>query len=124
LSYAQYAATAARQTLNGTYRVDGFPIWQQVVMENMAFSPTMRVTLADGAVSTYSLEVDAKASRLQLGDPREPAGSLAFGTAGQDLTLDGELHGAPARMRLIRSTEEFILLQRGFHWVTELPFHR
>jgi hypothetical protein len=120
-AYTQYAAKVARHPLTGTYRVEGFPGWQQVVVENVA---SMRVTRDNGTISTYRLVLNDSQSRLQLGDPNNPAGSLTFRIAGEDVTLEGDLHGEPVRMHLVRSPEKFLLLGSGFHWINELPFSR
>jgi hypothetical protein len=121
VAYTDYSARVAHHPLIGAYRVEGFPHWQQVVVENIA---SMRVTWDDGTISTYHLVLNDSQSRLQLGDPNKPAGSLTFRIAGEDVTLEGDLRGEPARMHLVRSPENFLLLQRGFHWINELPFNR
>jgi hypothetical protein len=119
--YTQYALREARHQLTGAYRVEGFPGWQQVVVENVA---SMRVTRDNGAISTYRLVLNNSQSRLQLGDPNNPSGSLTFRIAGEEVTLQGDLHGEPVRMRLVRSPEDFLLLRRGFRWINEVPFNR
>ncbi len=66
-------------------------------------------------------------SRFQLGDPNNPGGSFAFRVSGGDVLLEGDLGGDPARMHLVRQGQEvesFLLLDRGFHWVSETPFNR
>jgi hypothetical protein len=121
--YRQYAARVARHPLTGTYSVEGFPGWQQVEVENVA---SMRVTRDNGTISTYRLLLNDSQSRLQLGDPNNPSGSLSFRIAGEEVMLEGDLHGEPARMHLVRSPENppFLLLRRGFHWINEQPFNR
>jgi hypothetical protein len=101
--------------------VEGFPGWQQVVVENVG---SMRVTRDNGTISTYGLVLNDNQSRLQLGDPNNPSGSLTFRIAGEDVTLEGDLQGEPARMHLVRSSENFPLLRKGFHWISERPFIR
>jgi hypothetical protein len=90
-------------------------------MENTA---SMRVTRDNGTISTYRMMLNDSQSRLQLGDPDNPVGSLTFRVAGEEVTLEGDFLGEPARMRLVRSPETFLLLQRGFHWINEFPFNR
>jgi hypothetical protein len=128
-AYTQYAARVAlhpaRHPLTGAYSVEGFRDWQQVVVENGARSfAFMRVTRDNGTISTYRLVLNHSESRLQLGDPNNPVGSLTFRIAGEQVTLEGDIHGEPARMHLVRSPENFLLLRRGFHWINELPFNR
>lgn len=42
-----------------------------------------------------------------------------------ELVLDGLLDGAPVRVEMTRRLpEDFLLVNRGFHWVNELPFNR
>jgi hypothetical protein len=120
-TYTRSPARVARHPLIGAYRVEGFTGWQQVVVENVGF---IRVTRDNGAISTYRMVLNDRQSRLQLGDPNQPLGSLNFRITGEEVTLEGELHGEPARMHLVRSPENFLLLRRGFHWINELPFNR
>jgi hypothetical protein len=119
--YTQHATRVARHPLTGTYRVEGFPGWQQVVVENVA---SMGVTRDDGTISTYRLVLNHSQSRLQLHNASGPVGSLTFLIAGEEVTLEGDLHGETARMRLVRSPENFLLLRRGFRWINEQPFNR
>jgi hypothetical protein len=86
----------------------------------------MRVTRDNGTISTYSLVLNDSQSRLDLGDPKNPSGSLAYRIAGEDVTLEGDLQGEHARMHLVRSSEpeSFLLLRRGFHWTSDRPFNR
>jgi hypothetical protein len=123
-AYTRYPATArvAQHPLTGTYRVDGFAGWQQVVVKN---AESMRVTRDNGTISTYRVVLNDRQSRLQLGDPDNPMGLLSFHIAGEEVTLEGDFLGEPARIHLVRSPEkDFLLLRRGFHWINELPFNR
>ena len=124
MTHTQYEARARREALSGTYRVDGFSPWQQVAMANLASQPSMQVTHDHGATSTYAVEVDVAQSRLQLSERGTSIGSFAFRLAGEELTLEGSFRGSPARMHLVRQPDTFLLLQRGFHWVSEVPFNR
>jgi hypothetical protein len=126
-AYTQYAARVAQppHPLTGVYRAVGFPGWQQVVVvENVAF---MTVKRDNGQISTYRLVLNDGQSRLQLGDANGPAGSLTFrifpGWGSGNVTLEGNLHGEPARMHLVRSRKNFLLLRRGFHWINERSFN-
>jgi hypothetical protein len=84
-AYTQQAARVARHPLIGAYRVEGFPGWQQVVVENVA---SMRVMRDNGTISTYRMALNDSQSRLQLGDPNNPAGSLTFRISGEEETLE------------------------------------
>jgi hypothetical protein len=123
VAYTQYtAARFPQRPLPGTYRVEGFPGWQQVIVEDTA---AMRVTQADGSITRYRLVLNRGQSRLQLRDAAgRPAGSLTFRIAGEEATLEGDVHGEPTRLQLVQSPEHFLLLQRGFHWINELPYNR
>jgi hypothetical protein len=112
---------ARRHPLTGTYRVEGFPGWQQVKVENVA---SMRVMRDNGEFYTYRLALDDSHARIRLGDPDNLEGSFTFRIAGEYVTLEGELHGEPARIRLVRSPDDFLLMRRGFHWINERPFNR
>jgi hypothetical protein len=121
IAYAQSGARGAWHPLTGTYRVEGFPAWRKVVVNNVA---SMSVTRDNGTISTYALVLNDSQSRLQLGDPNNPIGALTFRITGDDVTLEGNLQGESARLRLVRSPENFLLLHRGFRWINEQPFNR
>ena len=86
----------------------------------------MSVTRDNGGISTYRLTLDDSQSRLQLGDTSNPLGSLTFHIVGEDVLLAGDLNGEPVRMRFVRQAEnpDFLVRQRGFHWISEFPFNR
>ncbi len=45
--------------------------------------------------------------------------------AADELTLQGQLDGRMVAMKLHRSDQsQFLLLNRGFHWITEVPLSR
>ena len=134
-SSEQLRLEEASETLS-LERRRGLRVWQSRPVK--VFEPTlsryyggqtenvssMRVTRDNGTISTYRLMLNHSQSRLQLGDPNNPSGSLSFRIAGQHVTLEGDLHGEPTRMDLVRSPANFLLVSRGFHWITEFPFNR
>jgi hypothetical protein len=123
-AYTQYEARVPRHPPTGAYRVEGFPGWQQVVVEN---NGDMRVTRATGSITRYHFVLNDSQPRLQLRDSAgRRAGSLTLRIAGEEVTLEGDLHGEPARLKLLRSPENppFLLMRRGFHWINERPFNR
>ena len=119
-AHTRYASRPRPQQrlILGAYRVEGFPGWQEVEVENAA---SMRVTRDDGTITRYRL-VNSGQSRLQLHDSAgRPAGSFSFRTAG---VLEGDVNGEPTLLQMVASPETFLLQQRGFHWINEVPFNR
>ena len=70
--------------------------------------------------------------RRERSRPRSPAEvceerRCVFSAPAPDrLTLDGEMshHAIHMELRLARSRDSFLLVNRGFHWIQEYPFNR
>jgi len=136
--YQQVYANRKRPPLYGLYEVETFvrtgtelpPVitdrsrWRRIAFENpgsvqgwqMDESPFSYQTQVNEADHTIALKLPNGASVGQLGF-KEPTKGI--------LELEGTLSGEPfkARLRLVERSQ-FLLLNRGFHWVQELPFNR
>jgi hypothetical protein len=121
--YSLYNARVLQRPTAGTYRVEGFPDWQQVELEENVVS--LRVTRDNGTITRYRLKPNDDHSGFQLRDSAgREAGSLAFHVSAGKATLEGNIHGERTRLHLVRAAESFLLLDRGFHWTNEVPFNR
>jgi hypothetical protein len=99
--------------------------WRRVVFDN----PRMVAIQHMGdSRERFLLALDTEQKTLTLSRFREPERKyvLAYEDAEPDvLTLTGELDGRHIRAKVRRSEgAEFLLLNRGFHWISEYPFNR
>ena len=75
----------------------------------------------------YRLENDPKASALKVWpDTSTVKTTLAYSWADPShLDLHGALEGDSVSARLQKvSLEQFALMNRGFHWVSEVPYNK
>jgi hypothetical protein len=76
----------------------------------------------------FKFELDAAAGTLALGKRDDPAWHSTLACQRPEaglMVLDGTFDGKPIRAKLRRADErQFLLLSRGFHWVSEVPFNR
>jgi hypothetical protein len=134
-SYREYGDGAEKSPLHGAYRVlamekAGVPIaptdpgaWRQIAIDRA----NVVVVTADGRTTRFTAKHDPTRRVLELTPRGAPTriGQLAASTAGTQLRLEGILAGESVSVRLERLTErDFLLLGRGFHWVSEAPFNR
>jgi hypothetical protein len=82
--------------------------------------------------TTYGVpaQVDLTAKTITLtlgqGDQRKTIGTFSIDQPAPDrLVLDGALNGRKIRMEThLFPRENFLLVNRGFNWIQELPFNR
>ncbi len=102
--------------------------WRQVVIESQFGSKRFVARTMDEKLTWFGIEIDATAHSIQLTprvkDPQ--AVTLAYSQpAENELALTGPLDGHATTMRLVRrDPKEFLLTNRGFHWVNEFPMNR
>ena len=121
--------------LYGIYEVESFvmdgeerpalvtdPIrWQHFIVDKvMVGSRDMR-----GVVTRWRVEIDSEKKSMTLKARMGPDRlALTYEEAEPGtLILHCELDGKTVVMRTRRVEEEFVLLNRGFHWVNEMPFN-
>ena len=134
-SYRTFGDGAATIPLHGAYQVlsmerDGAPtapgdptVWRQIAVSRVSFL----VVAGDGRITRHVSTYDPARGTLAVADREDPtrAGRLAARAAGGELHLEGELAGHRVSLRARRMQDsEFLLRQRGFHWVSEEPFNR
>jgi hypothetical protein len=97
--------------------------WRQ-----LGIGPSSLLTVSgDGAITRYSGAVDQARGTLRLTDRADPSrtAELTAVREGDQLRVAGVVGGVrvTARLRAMEE-EEFLLLHRGFHWVSPEPFNR
>jgi hypothetical protein len=99
--------------------------WRRLVIDD----PTvLSIQSASDSRQRYWVEIDAVHKTMALtrrGAPNWKA-TLAYGRPAEDrLTLDGTFGGHRLQASLRRGDRsKFLLMNRGFHWVSEFPFNR
>ncbi len=136
-SYAQRRNFIARRSpLYGVWEVDEFklnqasqtasaPGWRRMVFD----SPSrVAVQTATGVNERLSVQLDPEKRTLTLSKRDDPGWNsvLNYEQVSPDVvTLAGALNGSELTARLHRSdNHKFLLTDRGFHWINEVPFNR
>jgi hypothetical protein len=118
-----------KMTINGVERaplVTDYDRWRRVVIQA---STAMNLWRMDDTTFSHSAQYDMEKGTIRLtqgqGD-QKTIGTFAFERPAPDrLILDGELSGKKIRMEThLFPRENFLLVNRGFSWIQELPFNR
>ena len=137
-SWREYGDGRARNPLDGAYDVVELRINQTPVPETasppqrwrrVGISTRGRLTIRhmDDSTQRYRLENDSKASAFRVWpDTSTVKTTLAYHWADSThLELHGALEGDSVSARLQKiPTTQFALLNRGFHWVSEVPYNK
>jgi hypothetical protein len=140
-----YQAYESRQTfsqrspLYGVWEVEEFSLdgegrpplvtdrerWRRVVFDR---PDVLAVQLMSDTRQRYRLELDEGQKTLSLSKRDDPNWKTTFTyerTGPETLTLEGEADGHRIHAGLRRTDpSQFLLTNRGFHWVNEFPFNR
>ncbi len=99
--------------------------WRNVILDTPDFITIQRM---QGPLELYSLKLNASGKDLTLSAPGQPTQGGSFNLEPSDadhMTMNGELSGHAVRATLKRvdlsDPTEFLLANRGFHWVTPVP---
>ena len=117
-TYREYYVAPERPPLYGLYDVEsGPPGWRKLYV---SFAESMAVRTVDDKLLTFASQYSKGSVLLNKQDrltwSRPDAGHVV---------LQGSLNGAPANIRLRKiDTNKFLLVNRGFHWINEMPFNR
>lgn len=137
----EYGASAPKPPLWGIWEVEKFVLdgeerpplltdterWRSFIV-NRYSSKVAIVRRMDAQIRGYAFEVDESAGTAKLGSFQDPDGQATWTYRQPDpetLVLEGELaeHTYSVEMKK-RDVNEFLLVNRGFHWVNEFPFNR
>ena len=124
-----------RPPLYGLYRVESFtrngkevpPLitdvsrWKTVVAQNAAI---LQVRMMDDTLQGFATQYDRSSSAVTLSGTSKVI--LIYARPDADhVVLKGTLDADPLEIRMRRrNPSEFLLVNRGFHWINELPFNR
>ena len=119
-----------RMTIDGIERaalVSDYERWRRVVIQTATNVTFWRM---DDTPYGMPAQVDLTAKTMTLtsgqGDQRKTIGTFSVDQPAPDrLVLDGALNGRKIRMEThLFPREKFLLVNRGFNWIQELPFNR
>jgi hypothetical protein len=99
--------------------------WRRVIFQ----SPTGITIQPMAGTNLYyraALNTDEKTLVLTKNSDPEWKAQMTFGRPNNDqLIIEGGFDGHPTQAKLVRYDESrFLLKNRGFHWVQEVPFNR
>jgi uncharacterized membrane protein YphA (DoxX/SURF4 family) len=124
-SLQNQTTTTNRPALYGIWSVDRANVdWQRVVFDDYGI---FVVQSREGSMRYYSQQTDASKRTITLARYRDPqAGVLRFIRPSPNrLLLWGHIGRRRVEARVHRIDEsQFLLLRRGFHWISEYPFNR
>ena len=119
-----------RMTIDGIERaplVSDYERWRRVVVQTATSVTFWRMDDTPYGVPAQ-VDLTAKTMTLTLGqgDQRKTIGTFSVDQPAPDrLVLDGALNGRKIRMEThLFPREKFLLVNRGFSWIQELPFNR
>jgi hypothetical protein len=115
-----------KMTINGIERaplVTDYERWRRVVIQNPTSVTFWRM---DDTPLTYQGQVDLDAKAITLTPTPNSKNVLAVQQPAKDrLVLDGDLNGRKLHMETTYfDRSRFLLVNRGFNWIQELPFNR
>lgn len=131
----QYGIGRAKSPLYGIYDVETFvrnndtlpPLttystrWKHLLMD---YPNSTSVIMMDGSIRRYQSEIDTAAQTIVI-DASPNKYVLKYEQDEEDMLIAGELMGDSLRVELENyPLENFGLLNRGFHWVNEVPYNR
>jgi hypothetical protein len=99
--------------------------WRQLICDGALWGTTIQ--FMNDAREYYDMEVDEVRHTLVLTNRHDPARTWTLKysqPASGRLVLEGTVTGRQVRITLWRSDEsQFLLVNRGFHWINEYPFN-
>ena len=98
--------------------------WRRVIID----IPTRISVQTTDRYERYGSQLDAEKRTLTLRKRDDPSWNSVLNyeqVSPEIITLSGTLNGSEVTARLRRSEErKFLLTDRGFHWINEVPFNR
>jgi hypothetical protein len=125
-----------RSPLYGVWEVEEFSLGQSIPTastqrwQRIIFDSPGRITVQTPADphQRFSLQLDQGKRTLTLRKREDPGWNTMLTyeqVSSEVITLAGALNGSELTARLRRSEErKFLLNDRGFHWINEVPFNR
>ena len=134
----QYGSKRVKSALYGVYNVDHFimdgdslpPLltdqvrWKRILFDYPSY---FSVVMMDDKVKRYNSDIDTLAQTIKFSEMRDTTNKYEFSytLSEKDLQLEGVFKGDSLIVELEHyDIKNFALLNRGFHWVNEVPFNR
>jgi len=139
IAYRRYYVNPTRPPLYGLYEAESFsrngqdvpPLgtdatrWRKVAIESPSF---ISVRMMDDSPKSYGAEYDTAKNivTLTVGEDMSQRYPLTYLRPDADhVLLQGTLAGDNLSVRLRKiDTSKFLLVNRGFHWISETPYNR
>jgi hypothetical protein len=136
----QYGFLAPKPPLYGIWSVEEFTVdgelrpplltddlrWQRVIFDR--FPGAVAMQKMSGERLRYALDLDLAKKKFALRKRADTNWKSEFAVEQPQpelVLLDGKMDGRQIHAKLRRqSDDKFLLLNRGFHWVNEVPFNR
>ena len=133
-----FGDNAPKPALYGVWVVDEFVVdgqakpplatdetrWNKVLFDRFDFS----IMSASGSRRRFRSQLDLEKKTLALARREDPGSRSIFTVEKSDanhLTLEGQFDGHLVKAQAHQGEEHnFLLLNRGFHWINEYPFNR
>ncbi len=144
-SYRQtqkYMGTASTPPVHGIYEVDeltrnGQPVpplvtdanyWRDLAIENYLGTNMFTVRLMNDSLARYRANFDAakKTITIESGADKGKKGTFSYTQPdASHVVLQGKLSNDSIGIKMHRVDEsKFLIVSRGFHWISELPFNK
>jgi hypothetical protein len=138
-SRKKYGDLALKSPLRGIWKVDEFEVdgkvrpplitdqerWRRVVFD---YPQMIAIQLMTDTRRRYMLKIDPAAKTIDLSKRDDPAWKTTLFYQQPEpglIALEGTLDGKKIRAKLLLTdTADFLLINRGFHWINEYPFNR
>ena len=101
--------------------------WRYLIVDRDGF---VSIRATNGAVTRHAFEVDPEARSMGFAtfQDRETKHVVSYRELegdGDRLRIEGELFGRVLEVDLVRKdAADYLLVDRGFHWINEVPFNR
>ena len=99
--------------------------WQRLIVDSL---PRINVQRMDDTFARYEAGINMKDKTITLSKSSDPSwrATLAFDPmAGDRMSLHGDMDKHRVHMQLhLVDRNRFLLVNRGFHWIQEVPFNR
>jgi hypothetical protein len=135
--YVQSHLHPKRPPIYGLYDVETFSLngqvrpplltdgtrWNKVMLE---FPTSFQIRLMDNSLQTWPAKYDTGRSTVTLSPPNERKNVLRYSRLDPDhVLIEGQLGGDTLSVRLRRfDISKYLLVNRGYHWINEMPFNR
>jgi hypothetical protein len=83
--------------------------------------------LIDGSYLRFLFEDNKENQTFTLTSPKDPNQKIIANYSQPDteqLIWEGTWDGKPFKAKLKKTEKKFLLLDRGFNWINEVPYHR